>query len=368
MRPLRILHSEAATSFGGQENYILRAMRILRERGHQVEAACQPHAQLTERLRDEGFVVHTLLMDGPANYVRGVSQLRRVLRQGQFDVLNSHSRRDTMLAGVAGRLAGTPLIVRTRHLAKKVGSLMSYTIVPKRVITPSDYVRDHLIERGVKPEHVQVVYPCVDPSVIDSAPALDLRAELGLAPDTVLVGCVAVLRREKGHHELIAAMQPLFDRYPQVHLVLVGGGSPGYEQLQALIAELGLLERIHLLGSRSDVPSILPNLDVFALATHMEASGTAFVEAGCAGVPVVGSRVGGVPEMMQEGQSGLLADLHDKQAWCTAIEQLIQNPQRRQDMGAAGRLFCRSDERFTPVAMGDRLGSAYYRWLKELQG
>lgn len=368
MRPLRILHSEAATSFGGQENYILRAMRILRERGHQVEAACQPHAQLTERLRDEGFVVHTLLMDGPANYVRGVSQLRRVLRQGQFDVLNSHSRRDTMLAGVAGRLAGTPLIVRTRHLAKKVGSLMSYTIVPKRVITPSDYVRDHLIERGVKPEHVQVVYPCVDPSVIDSAPALDLRAELGLAPDTLLVGCVAVLRREKGHHELIAAMQPLFDRYPQLHLVLVGGGSPGYEQLQALIAELGLQERIHLLGSRSDVPSILPNLDVFALATHMEASGTAFVEAGCAGVPVVGSRVGGVPEMMQEGRSGLLADLHDKQAWCVAIEQLIQNPQRRQDMGAAGRLFCRSDERFTPVAMGDRLESAYYRWLKELQG
>ena len=229
-------------------------------------------------------------------------------------------------------------------------------------------MRDRLIERGVKPEHVQVVYPCVDPSVIDSAPALDLRAELGLAPDTVLVGCVAVLRREKGHHELIAAMQPLFDRYPQVHLVLVGGGSPGYEQLQALIAELGLQERIHLLGSRSDVPSILPNLDVFALATHMEASGTAFVEAGCAGVPVVGSRVGGVPEMMQEGRSGLLADLHDKQAWCVAIEQLIQNPQRRQDMGAAGRLFCRSDERFTPVAMGDRLESAYYRWLKELQG
>jgi len=367
MRPLRILHSEAATSFGGQENYILRVMRILRERGHHVEAACQPHAQLAARLRDEGFVVHTLYMDGPRNYLRGVRQLRRVLRQGGFDVVNSHSRRDALLAGMAGRLAGTPLIVRTRHLAKKVGSLLSYTIVPKRVITPSEYVREHLIQRGVKPESVQVVYPCVDPALLDSAPALDPRAELGLPPHALLVGCVAVLRREKGHRELIAAMQPLFALHPDLHLVLAGGGSPGFEELQALVAGQGLQERVHLLGARSDVPSLLPNLDIFALATHMEASGTAFVEAGSAGLPVVGTRVGGVPEMMLEGRSGLLAPLHDIEALRAALHELIRDPERRRAMGAAGREFCRSDERFTPKAMGDRLEGAYYRWLKELQ-
>ena len=150
--------------------------------------------------------------------------------------------------------------------------------------------------------------------------------------------------------------------------MLVGSGSPGYEQLQALIAQSGLQGRVHLLGARSDVPSLLPNLDIFALATHMEASGTVFVEAGSAGIPVLGSRVGGVPEMMQEGRSGFLADLQNAQQWRTAFEKLIQNPELRQEMGAAGRLFCRSDERFTPVAMGDRLESAYYRWLKELQG
>lgn len=123
-----------------------------------------------------------------------------------------------------------------------------------------------------------------------------------------------------------------------------------------------------MLGARADVPSILPNLDIFALATHMEASGTVFVEAGCAGIPVLGSRVGGVPEMMLDGHSGFLADLHDPKQWRAALEKMIQSTELRQDMGAAGRLFCRSDERFTPVAMGDRLESAYYRWLKELQG
>lgn len=125
MKPLRILHSEAATSFGGQEHRIYKEMLALRARGHHMQAACQPHAQLTERLRDQGFTVHTLLMDGPVNYVKGVARLRTILRDERIDVLNTHSRRDTLLAGLAGRLANTPLIVRTRHLANRPGSLLS---------------------------------------------------------------------------------------------------------------------------------------------------------------------------------------------------------------------------------------------------
>src|SRR5690606_27508393 len=97
MKRLRILHSEAATSFGGQEQYILRMMLAMRERGHHMEAVCQPHAVLTQRLREEGFTVHTTLMDGPYNFVRGVTRIRRILRAGKFDVLNCHSRRDTIL-------------------------------------------------------------------------------------------------------------------------------------------------------------------------------------------------------------------------------------------------------------------------------
>ena len=100
MSPLRIMHSEAATSFGGQEQYIYRMMRAMRDRGHHLEAICQPHAVLAQRLRDDGFTVHTLYMDGPINYVKGVLQLRKILRDGRFDVLNSHSRRDTMLAAL----------------------------------------------------------------------------------------------------------------------------------------------------------------------------------------------------------------------------------------------------------------------------
>src|SRR3546814_12178940 len=96
MTPLRILHSEAATSFGGQEQYIYRMMLAMRDRGHHLEEVCQPHAVLTQRLREQGFTVHTTYMDGPVNFVKSVVSIRKVLRGGRFDVLNTHSRRATI--------------------------------------------------------------------------------------------------------------------------------------------------------------------------------------------------------------------------------------------------------------------------------
>uniref|UniRef100_UPI003D28D208 glycosyltransferase n=1 Tax=Alcaligenes xylosoxydans xylosoxydans TaxID=85698 RepID=UPI003D28D208 len=114
---MRIVHSEAATSFGGQEGRIFKEMNAMRARGHHLEAICQPTALLAERLSDAGFTVHTLEMDGPVNYVKGVIAIRRILREGRFDVLNTHSRRDTVIAAESGRLAGTPPLVPNRHLS-----------------------------------------------------------------------------------------------------------------------------------------------------------------------------------------------------------------------------------------------------------
>ena len=88
--PLRILHTEAATAFGGQEFCIYKEMVAMRERGHHLEAVCQPHAELAQRLRDAGFTVHTVNMDGAINFMRSVAFVRRVAARGRFDVVNTH--------------------------------------------------------------------------------------------------------------------------------------------------------------------------------------------------------------------------------------------------------------------------------------
>jgi len=361
MRPLRILHSEAATSFGGQENRIFKEMVAMRHRGHEIEALCQPQAQLVPRLQDKGFVVHTMEMDGPANYLRCLWRLVPLMRAKRYDVVNTHSRRDTMIAAAAGRLAGVPLIVRTRHLASKIGSLASYTWLPHRVITVSDHVRSMLIEKGVPPDYVATVY-----SPIPMPPLLKhstLRQELGLSSDDTVIGCVAVMRAKKGHRTLIDAALPLILSHPNLHLVFVGGGSPVFEQVKAYVAQKGLDHRIHLLGTRSDVPNLLAGFDIFALATEQEASGTVFVEAAAMGLPVVGTRVGGVAEMMRDGETGYLVPLNDIAELTQTLARLVDNPQLRTTMGQAGLQFVRTAEFFTLEGMAKSTEQAYLHWL-----
>ncbi|MEI2417709.1 glycosyltransferase family 4 protein [Orrella sp. JC864] len=362
-QPLRILHTEAATSFGGQEHRIFKEMHAMRARGHVVEALCQPQAQLVGRLREAGFTVHTLPMGGALNYLKGVPRVVRLLRQGRYDVVNTHSRIDTLIGGTAARLAGTPLIVRTRHLSNKVGSMLSYTWLPHRVTTVSDHVRGYLISRGVPAGRVATVYsPIALPALPEHS---TLRQELNLPADAVVVGCVAVMRVPKGHRELIEAIEPLMRTRPGLHLVLVGSGSPVFEQVQAQVAELGLHERIHLLGTRRDVPQLLVGCDLFALATWQEASGTVFVEAAWAGLPVVGYDVGGVAEMMQPGVNGLLVPARDVAAFRQALRSLIDDPARRREMGQRGRQWLLQEGRFTLERLAERTESLYRQWLDE---
>jgi len=363
MKPLRILHAEVATSFGGQEHRIYKEMLAMRERGHHLELVCQPQAQLVGRLRDQGFTVHDMPMAGHVNFLKSVAKIRTILRRGRFDVLNTHSRRDTLIAGLAGRLAATPLIVRTRHLAIKPGSLLSYTWIPHRVTTVSDYVRNNLVKAGVRPDRVETIYsPVQAPPVVEHS---SLRQELNLAPDDVVVGCVAVMRAKKGHRVLLEAIEPLIGQYPNLHLVLVGSGSPTFEQVQARVAEKNLGGRVHLMGTRRDVPNLLAGFDLFALATEQEASGTVFVEAAAAGLAVIGTDVGGVSEMLQNGVTGLLVPPRNPAALRDALKALIDDPQRRREMGLAGQRQFQEEGKFSLDTLAAHTETCYGRWLKE---
>src|SRR5690625_4859489 len=359
----RIVHSEAATSFGGQENRIFKEMIAMRERGHELEAICQPHAQLTERLRAEGFTVHTLLMDGTVNYWKGVVRLRQLFKKRRFDVLNTPSRRDTLLVGLAGRLGGVPLIVRTRHLARKPNSLLSYTAIPHRVITVSQHVRQLLIDRGVAPSDVETVY---SPVPFPSGPLHStLRDELGLAADNIVIGCVAVMRRPKGHRDLVDALEPILASRSDIHAVFVGGGEEVFNEVKAYISQKGLAKQIHLTGRRNDVPNCLAAFDIFALATHFEASGTVFVEAAAAGLPVIGTDVGGVSEMFQDGVTGILVPPKNPAAMTQALQTLINSPEKRLAMGKAAYNDFWDSGRFSTEAMVQKTEDCYTRWLAE---
>lgn len=359
MLPLRILHSESSGGWGGQEHRTFKEMMALRARGHLLELVCVPHARLGERLASEGFAVHTVPMRSGMD-LPAVFALRKILKQGQFDVLNTHSGRDSLLAGMAARIAGTPLIVRTRHLALPITSRATYTWLPHKVIAVSDWVRLYLVSEGVREKNIETIHTGIVKAGHDSPSTL--RDELGLTEGDTLAGTVAIIREKKGHADLIRAARVLIERRPNLHFALAGDG-PLFDEIRASVHTQGLDKNIHFLGLRSDIPNVLAGFDFFVLPTYQEALGTAFIEAMSAGLAVIGTSVDGVPEVIEHGVNGLLIPARDDLALQTAILRLTDSPDERRRMGDAGRRITQT--RFSVDTMADDTLDFYRRALIE---
>jgi glycosyltransferase involved in cell wall biosynthesis len=375
--PLKILHTEAATGLGGQEIYIYRQMLCMRERGHHMALLCQPGARLADLVRSAGLPVYLLKMGGARRLLTGIHAVRQLVRREGFDVVNTTSRIDTLIAATGARLVGTPLVVRSRHLMSPINSRLTYTALPHRVITVSRYVHNMLVDRGIPPARIGVVPPIAAlPAWEDANPQAcwerlqqsreAVRAELGFDADDVVVGCTAVLREPKGHAELLEAIAPLCHANQRLHLVIVGDGEPVMQRLRARREALGLAAQVHLLGYRSDAARLMSGFDLFALATQKEAAGTVFLEAAQAGLPIVATRVGGVPEMLREGDNALLVARGDQAGLSAALKTLLDDPERRRRMGRAGWEWVRTNPTFSTHGHAEATERLYRQWLQEL--
>lgn len=361
---MRVLHTESSTGWGGQENRTLNEMIGLRDLGHETAVICRPGARLAERAREAGFAAFEAAMRSAVD-VPSILRLRRLFRDFGADVVNTHSGRDTQVAGLAARsLVGRrrPRVVRTRHLALPITSRFTYSILPDHVVAVSRFVGDYLVSAGVPASQVTAVPTGID--LAHYAPVSgggSLRGELGLAADTVLVGTVAILRIKKGHADLLEAARTILVAYPDTHFVIAGDG-PQEPNLRRRVAELGLESRVHLLGLRRDVINVLQSLDLFVLPTHQEALGTAFIEAAAMGLPVVATAVDGVPEVVADGETGLLVPPRDPSAVSAAICGLLADPGRRRVLGDNGRR--RVGREFSRQAMAEGMLAVYRRLLE----
>jgi glycosyltransferase involved in cell wall biosynthesis len=356
--PLVVLHTESSTGWGGQESRTLDESVGLRALGARVLILCQFGSRLGERAAERGIDVRHAPMrsglDWPA-----VRFILRLIRDEGVRVVNTHSGQDSLLAGIAGRLSRRrPVVVRTRHLALPITSKMSYGLLPHRVVTVSSHVRCRLVERGIPAERIVAIPTGVDPGgrFDPSGVTGSLKEELGLRPDIPLVGTVAILRFKKGHQVLIEAVPRILQSVPETVFVCAGDG-PQRDNLTRSLRERGLTDRVHLLGLRGDIPNVLKSIDVFVLPTLEEALGTSFLEAMAMGKPVIGTWVGGVPEVVRHGVNGLLVAPNDPEGLAEATARLLQDPARGRAMGSEGRRMVESE--FTVQRMCQRMHDLY---------
>ncbi|HEY6399437.1 MAG TPA: glycosyltransferase [Solirubrobacteraceae bacterium] len=263
-----------------------------------------------------------------------------LLRRERFSILHTHMFGSNLWGAIAGPACGVPVVIAHEHTWSYQGkpwrAWLDGRVIGRRVtrfiaVSDADAQRMISIEK-VPPEKVTVVPTALIPR--PRAAAGDLRAELGLGADTPLIGSLARLRRQKALDVLIEAHARVLRAVPEAHLVIAGYGEC-LPELEDFAVQLGVADRTHFLGRRDDVDSILAALDVAAMSSDFEGRPLFALECMASGTPLVATAVGGLPEMIEDGRTGLLVPPRNADALADALVSLLLDPGRRARIAAA---------------------------------
>jgi glycosyltransferase involved in cell wall biosynthesis len=361
-RPLRVLLVVDSLDVGGAERHVADLALALAQRGHGVEVACSVSGALSEPLREAGVPVRPLIRRLAKRrvsfaYARG---LRRLVTGRGFDLVHAHVYASAVAAALATVGAGMPLVI-TEHTealwqdrrARAASGWASRRA--RRMIAVSSVIRERLVQRdGVAPGRITVIPNAVVPAA-DGRPGTPTELPPGLRGGP-LVGIVARLQPEKGVANFVKAAARVASSVPDADFLVVGDG-PLREELSALAGQLGVRGRVHFLGLRSDVKALMALMDVVAVPSLTEGAPLVTLEAMAAGVPVVASKVGGIPDQIRHHKEGLLVPPGDPGSLGDALVELLRDPGRAVSMGEAGRL--RATSEFGHETMVSRVENVY---------
>ena len=375
-----VLYVSPTSVHGGAEEVLLRIMEATAEAGYQPHLLLPGPGWLEERAGAAGYPTHRLpTLPDPFRVTTAGEQLRHLLGNGLAvsalarrigaRLVHSNSARIGYHGGLGARLAGIPAVTHCHDiiglplrnpLQRFVhGRLARLWIVPSRATLGAvAALAPRLATR------TRVVYNGWDRELYAGVQPLDLQAEFGLAADAEVVGCVAAMYPWKGQDVLIEAVGRLVASRPRLHLLVVGSGQGSTEQaafeeaVHRQVREAGLESRVTFTGWRSDAWAIIRSMAVFChLPTGADPLPTSVIHALALGRPVVGSRVGGVPEILADGRAGRLVEPRDPAGAAAAIVDLLDDPDEARRLGAAGQE--QFERLFSATEMRRRLLAAY---------
>jgi glycosyltransferase involved in cell wall biosynthesis len=334
---VKILHVEGGRNLYGGALQVLYLIEGLKARGIENLLACRDGSDIG--LAAKPFAeVHGMRMEGDMD-VMLIPRLYRLIRATRPDIVHLHSRIGAdVMGGIAARLAGVPIVhSRRQDNPEKPWMVALKYRLHDRVVAISEGIGRVLLAEGLPPGKLRVVRSAVDARPFQQAPDRPwFRAEFGLPEDSLAIGVVAQLISRKGHRFLLQAMPRLMERFPALHVIFFGKG-PAEADLRELARKLRLDGRVQLAGFRDDLPRILPCLDLLAHPALMEGLGVSLLQAASAGVPIVASRAGGIPEAVRDGVNGLLVPPGDAEALGEAVGRVLGDPELARRMGEAGR-------------------------------
>ena len=349
----RVLHLITSFEVGGTERQAVELLKRIDRRRFDVSLAA---LRLEGPLYQEVAAIFPGVPQFPltsfynANAAKQLMRLRHLMVRKQVEILHAHDFYAGLLGAVAGRLAGVRVIACQRHMrlsdrrAHEWGTRLTHRLA-RRVLVNSEAIRDHLLAGGhIAPEKIVVIHNGLSDGAERAALDNDGRAkqraallrELNLDEGAKLIGLVARLHPVKGHRYFIEAASRVAAVEPKAHFPLVGDGALRRE-IEEHAARLGVGDRVHLLGDRSDAALIAAGFDVAVSASLSEGLPNAVMEAMAAGAPVVATAVGGTSELVIDGTTGFLVAPADAGALTLRILDALRNTERSASMAAHGR-------------------------------
>ncbi|HAA89289.1 MAG: Glycosyl transferase [Thermoanaerobacterales bacterium 50_218] len=345
---IKVVHIIGGGEFGGAEQHVLQLVKRLSSYGISSQVVCLFGAPFYQILEDAGIPAQVVEMHGRCD-LGAVFRLARLLRKIRPQVVHTHGVRANLVGRLAARVAGVPSVVTTVHsvlehdypspfsrlvnsLTEKVTSSMT-----DRFIAVSGFIRDYLVAAGIPEQKVEVIYNGIDPGTWRQWEGdASFRESLGIAPDAPLIGIVARLHPVKGHRYFLEAAREVVREVPQARFLIVGSGFY-WRQIDSMIAEFGLGEHCLRTGFQQEVGKVYAALDVLVISSLSEGFGLTALEALALGKPVIATRVGALPEILGDGECGILVPPADSGALARALLDLLQNPDLARRLAERGR-------------------------------
>jgi glycosyltransferase involved in cell wall biosynthesis len=344
---MRILHLESSRSWGGQEYRTCLEINWLNAHGHTAWLMCDEKSDVLSQAQVICPHVTPATLRRRFNPVASW-RIWRFCRANAVDLIKAYSSKDHWIA-FPSFISGIPLS-RARCITDPVGSgarAFIYKHGCTKIVADARVIQDRLVaENGIAPGKVEFVPSAVD--LEKFSPTVDpskFRAELGLAPDTPLIINVGMIRSDKGQSRLIKAARIVLQRHPEARFVFVGKGTGSGRQeagLKEAASSPELKGKVFVLGYRWDTPEILSAAAMVVIASlGTEASPIVLREAFATGRPVVATRVGDVPDVIRDGENGLLIPPNDIEALAAAMERFLNDPALAESCGRSALDYAR---------------------------
>lgn len=365
-------------AMGGMQNHVFELVSGLNKKGYPVDVIASPNETLESKLKVIDVSSYRVPLSdrlNPTDLIN-VIRLARLLKRLRPDILHIHGNRTALVGGIAASLAGVRSTVVTVHnflmyqnakgLKKAAASLVDRRLDAHsdKIIAVSDSLKRSLVDsERFEPSKISVIHNGVDPDGWrrPAAGKAELRARFGLKAKDFVVTSVGRLVDWKGRDLLIEAAARSITSRPDLKVIIAGDG-PLFDELSKSIQDRRLEANIWLLGRVADTRPLLALSDMFCLPSRNEPFGLVLLEAMAAGLPVVAFDSGGVPEIIEDGVSGILVPTGDVAGLSRAIEGLADDDEKRRRLAAAGSL--RVEERFTLGRVVERTEMIYNEVLQ----